>query len=193
MVEAATPPLAARHTLAELRDTPVIDALFLVLMGNNLALFELIRSDPARVREAIAWWLQATGGYGVKLVNPGGVEMWKRNNANVTSLDDEGPGVTPRQVIETIATAVDELGLPHPVHVHCNNLGVPGNYRTTLDTLQHARRPPRPPGPPAVPRLRRRAGRAPALARAGAGRVPRRAPRAERRRRPGHVRRRRRR
>jgi formylmethanofuran dehydrogenase subunit A len=136
VVEAATPPLAARHTLAELRDTPVIDALFLVLMGNNLPIFELIRSEPARVREAIAWWLQATGGYGVKLVNPGGVEMWKRNNANVTSLDDDGPGVTPRQVIETVATAVHDLGLPHPVHVHCNNLGVSGNYRTTLDTLR---------------------------------------------------------
>ena len=136
VVEAATPPLAARHTLAELRDTPIIDAAFLVLMGNNLPLFELIRSEPARVREAIAWWLQATGGYGVKLVNPGGVEMWKRSNGNVTSLDDEGPGVSPRQVIETIATAVHELGLPHPVHVHCNNLGVSGNYRTTLDTLR---------------------------------------------------------
>jgi formylmethanofuran dehydrogenase subunit A len=135
VVEAATPPLAARHTLAELRDTPVIDAAFLVLMGNNLPLFELIRTEPARVREAIAWWLGATGGYGVKLVNPGGVEMWKRGNGNVTSLDDEGPGVTPRSVIETIATAVHELGLPHPVHVHCNNLGVPGNWRTTLDTL----------------------------------------------------------
>jgi formylmethanofuran dehydrogenase subunit A len=136
VVEAATPPLAARHTLAELRDTPVIDAAFLVLMGNNLPLFELIRDDPGRVRDAVAWFLQATGGYGVKLVNPGGVEMWKRTNGNVTSLDDEGPGVTPRRVIETIATAVHELGLPHPVHVHCNNLGVSGNWRTTLDTLR---------------------------------------------------------
>ena len=135
VVEAATPPLAARHTLAELRDTPVIDAAFLVLMGNNLPLFELIRTEPERVREAIAWWLQATGGYGVKLVNPGGVEMFKRGDGNVTSLDDDGPGVTPRAVLETIATAVHELGLPHPVHVHCNNLGVPGNFRTTLDTL----------------------------------------------------------
>jgi formylmethanofuran dehydrogenase subunit A len=73
VVEAATPPLAARHTLSEIRDTPIIDAAFLVLMGNNLPLFELIRSEPARVRDAIAWWLRATGGYGVKLVNPGGV------------------------------------------------------------------------------------------------------------------------
>ena len=137
VVDAATPPLAARHTLSELRDTPVVDAAFLVLMGNNLPLFELIRSgESSRVRDAIAWYLESTGGYGVKLVNPGGVEMWKRGNGNVTSLDDDGPGVTPRQVIETVATAVDELGLPHPVHVHCNNLGVSGNWRTTLDTLR---------------------------------------------------------
>ena len=136
VVDAATPPLAARHTLAELRDTPIVDAAFLVLMGNNLPLFELIRGGGP-VAEAVAWWLEATGGYGVKLVNPGGVEMWKHGNRNVTSLDDEveGLGVTPRRVVEAIATAVDELGLPHPVHVHCNNLGVAGNWRTTLDTL----------------------------------------------------------
>jgi formylmethanofuran dehydrogenase subunit A len=136
VVDAATPPLLARHTLAELRDTPIVDAAFLVLMGNNLSLFDLIR-NAGPLNEAVAWWLEATGGYGVKLVNPGGVEMWKRGNRNVTSLDDEveGLGVTPRGVLEAIAGAVDELGLPHPVHVHCNNLGVAGNWRTTLDTL----------------------------------------------------------
>ena len=136
VVDAATPPLAARHTLAELRDTPIVDAAFLVLMGNNLPLFRLIR-EGGPVTEAVAWLLEATGGYGVKLVNPGGVEMWKHGNGNVTSLDDEveGLGITPRRVMEAIAGAVDELGLPHPVHVHCNNLGVAGNWRTTLDTL----------------------------------------------------------
>jgi formylmethanofuran dehydrogenase subunit A len=136
VVDAATPPLAARHTLAELRDTPIVDAAFLVLMGNNLSLFKLIR-DGGPVTDAVAWLLEATGGYGVKLVNPGGVEMWKHRNGNVTALDDEveGLGVTPRRVLETIAGSVDELGLPHPVHVHCNNLGVAGNWRTTLDTL----------------------------------------------------------
>ncbi|HKH18687.1 MAG TPA: formylmethanofuran dehydrogenase subunit A [Solirubrobacteraceae bacterium] len=135
VVEAATPPLAARHVLAELRDTPIIDAAFLLLMGNNLALFDLVRRDPARLRDAIAWWLEGAGGYGVKLVNPGGVELWKRANGNVTSLDDEVAGVTPRRVIDAIAGAVHGLGLPHPVHVHCNNLGVAGNWRTTLETL----------------------------------------------------------
>jgi formylmethanofuran dehydrogenase subunit A len=136
VVEAATPPLAARHVLSELRDTPMIDALFLLLMGNNLALFDLIRRDPARVREAVAWWLQATGGYGVKLVNPGGVERWKTANGDVSSLDDDVVGVTPRQVIDAVAGAAHQLGLPHPVHVHCNNLGIAGNWRTTMDTLR---------------------------------------------------------
>ena len=137
VVEAAAPPLAARHVLAELRDTPLIDKAFLILMGNNQVLFELIREGRG-LRDAIAWWLEATGGYGVKLVNPGGVELWKQSNGRISSLDEHVAGfdVTPRQVIEAIGTAVDELGLPHPVHVHANNLGVPGNASTTLDTMR---------------------------------------------------------
>ncbi len=151
VVEAAAPPLAARHVLSELRDTPMIDKAFLILMGNNQVLFELIReSGPggpgphppraasSRLRDAVAWWLDATGGYGVKLVNPGGVELYKQSGGQIDSLDDEvaGFGVTPRQVLEAIGGAVDELGLPHPVHIHANNLGVPGNADTTLDTMR---------------------------------------------------------
>ncbi len=145
VVEAAAPPLAARHVLAELRDTPLIDKAFLILMGNNQVLFELIRESRApggtgaqRIKDAIAWWLDATGGYGVKLVNPGGVELWKQSGGVIESLDEEvaGFGVTPREVIEAIGGAVDELGLPHPVHVHANNLGVPGNADTTLETMR---------------------------------------------------------
>ena len=114
VVEAATPPLAARHVLSELRDTPMIDSLFLVLLGNNQALFDLIRSDPARVRDAVAWWLEATGGYGVKLVNPGGVERWKRGDGNVSSLDDVVAGVTPREVLATIAGCGPRPRAPAP-------------------------------------------------------------------------------
>ncbi len=151
VVEAAAPPLAARHVLSELRDTPMIDKAFLILMGNNQVLFELIRESGgapgdggaggaggARLRDAIAWWLEATGGYGVKLVNPGGVELWKQSNGHIDSLDDTVAGfqVTPRQVLEAIGGAVHDLGLPHPVHIHANNLGVPGNADTTLDTMQ---------------------------------------------------------
>ena len=169
-MEAAAPPLAARHVLSELRDTPMIDKAFLILMGNNQVLFELIRESggavSARLRDAVAWWLEATGGYGVKLVNPGGVELWKQSNGHVDSLDDDvaGFGVTPRQVLEAIGGAVDELGLPHPVHVHANNLGVPGNADTTLDTMRTLVRAPGALRPPAVPQLRRQARRPAALA-----------------------------
>ena len=142
VVEAAAPPLAARQVLSELRDTPMIDKAFLILMGNNQVLFELIRQSGGAVspqlRDAVAWWLDATGGYGVKLVNPGGVELFKQDNGNVHSLDDQVAGfaVTPRQVLEAIGGAVDELGLPHPVHIHANNLGAPGNADTTLETMR---------------------------------------------------------
>ena len=142
VVEAAAPPLAARQVLSELRDTPMIDSAFLILMGNNQVLFELIRESggavSSQLRDAVAWWLDATGGYGVKLVNPGGVEVFKQDNGNVHSLDEEVPGfaVTPRQVLEAIGGAVHELGLPHPVHIHANNLGVPGNADTTLETMR---------------------------------------------------------
>ncbi len=142
VVEAAAPPLAARHVLSELRDTPMIDKAFLILMGNNQVLFELIReargAASPQLRDAVAWWLEATGGYGVKLVNPGGVELWKQSNGQIDSLDDTVAGfqVTPRQVLEAIAGAVHELGLPHPVHIHANNLGVAGNADTTLDTMR---------------------------------------------------------
>jgi formylmethanofuran dehydrogenase subunit A len=142
VVDAAAPPLAARHVLSELRDTPLVDAAFLILMGDNRVLFELIRggSGPgdARVRDALAWWLEASGGFGIKLVNPGGVETWKRSNRDAGGLDEEvaGLGITPREILEHVATAVDELGLPHPVHVHCHDLGVAGNYRTTEATMR---------------------------------------------------------
>ena len=41
-------------------------------------------------------------------------------------------------MIGALIEAVDELGLPHPVHIHCNNLGHSGNYATTLDTMEIA-------------------------------------------------------
>ena len=141
VIEAAAPPLAARHVLAELRDTPMIDKAFLILMGNNQVLMRLIRESGGaaspQLRDAVAWWLQATGGYGIKLVNPGGVEVFKQSGGDVAGFDAEVPGhgVTPRQIVEAIGGAVHELGLPHPVHVHANELGVPGNATTTLQTM----------------------------------------------------------
>jgi formylmethanofuran dehydrogenase subunit A len=44
--------------------------------------------------------------------------------------------VTPRQVVHTLARALKELGVPHPLHIHGSNLGVAGNVRSTLETIE---------------------------------------------------------
>jgi formylmethanofuran dehydrogenase subunit A len=71
-------------------------------------------------------------------VNPGGIEAWKSGQRNLNDLDQPlaTKGVTPRAILETLADAANSLELPHPVHIHCNNLGVPGNAAVTLATMQ---------------------------------------------------------
>ena len=87
--DAAVPPMAARHAHEEFSDTPVIDKGFFVLMGNNEFIMQQIAAgEHERLRHYVAWLLHATRGYAVKLVNPGGVELWKfRGNAH--TIDDE--------------------------------------------------------------------------------------------------------
>ncbi len=139
-MEAAVTPLGARHTLEELHDTPVIDKGFFVLMGNNVLLYQLLQEGRREeFRNAVAWWLNASRAYTIKLVNAGGDEPWKgRRNANVTSLNEkiDSFDLTPHQVTEALVDAAVELGLPHPAHIHCNNLGVAGNFDTTLETMR---------------------------------------------------------
>jgi formylmethanofuran dehydrogenase subunit A len=136
--DAAIPPLGARHAHEEFHDTPIIDKGFLVLFGNNhYVLKQVAAGDMEKLRGYAAWLLSSAKGYGMKLVNPGGVEVWKEGGGNVTSLDSsvEMFDVTPRQLITALAQTAVDLGLPHPVHIHCNNLGLPGNWSTTRDTM----------------------------------------------------------
>jgi formylmethanofuran dehydrogenase subunit A len=138
-LDASIPPLSARLAHHEFADTPLIDKAFLVLMGNNHFLMDRLRSgEEGKVRDAVAWLLDATKGFGVKVVNPGGIEQWKQGRGNVVSLDDDVAsfGVTPRTILTGLARAIDALGLPHPMHLHGLNLGIPGNATTTLDTLR---------------------------------------------------------
>ncbi len=137
--DAAIPPLAARHVHEEFADTPMIDKGFFVLLGNNhYVLEQLAANEPERLKNFVAWVLNATKGYAAKVVNPGGVEIWKSGGGDASGLDAtvEHFNVTPRQIITGLAQAVMNLGLPHPLHIHCNNLGIPGNWQTTLGTMQ---------------------------------------------------------
>lgn len=139
-MEAAVPPIGARHALEELRDTPVIDKGFYVLLGNNVFLYRLLeKGRHQEFRDAVAWWLNASKGYTPKLVNPGSDEPWKgRRNAVITDLDETIAGfdLTPRRVIKALVDAAVDLRLPHPAHIHCNNLGHSGNVETTLETMR---------------------------------------------------------
>src|SRR6516162_5365237 len=136
--DAAIPPLSARHAHEEFHDTPLIDKGFFLLLGNNhYVLKQIAANEPQRLRAFVAWLLSAARGYAVKLVNPGGVEVWKQGGNNIYEIDERVGSfeVTPRQIIVSLAQTAMDLGLPHPVHIHCNNLGLPGNWRTTLATM----------------------------------------------------------
>jgi formylmethanofuran dehydrogenase subunit A len=137
--DAAVAPVMARHSHAELDDTPCIDGGFFALMGNDEYLLRQIASgERERARDYAAWLLGATGGYAIKIVNPGGIEAWKSGQRNLSGVDDTltRHGVTPRAILETLTDAANQLRLPHPVHIHCNNLGLPGNAAVTLATMQ---------------------------------------------------------
>jgi formylmethanofuran dehydrogenase subunit A len=137
--EAAVPILSARHTHEELHDTPIVDKSCLVLMANNEIVLDLLEAgEIERATHVVAWLIWAAKAYGVKAVNPGGVAAWKwGKDAKVLSGPVEGYStLTPATIIAGLAKIVDDLGLPHPLHLHCNNLGAPGNVSTTLETLK---------------------------------------------------------
>lgn len=141
VMEAAMPPLGARHVHEELNDTPIIDKAAFTLFGNNYFTLKYVRDgDHDRLKAFVAWLLRTTRGYAVKIVNPGGVENWKWGR-NVHGLDGkvEDYDISPRQIITSLAKVNEELELPHTIHLHCNNLGMPGNYKTTIDTMELAK------------------------------------------------------
>jgi formylmethanofuran dehydrogenase subunit A len=139
VVEAAVPVLSAKHTHEELRDTPIVDKACCVLMANNEIVLDLLeQGDIERAKDVVAWLIWAAKVYGVKAVNPGGVTAWKWGK-DAKQIHEPVYGynkVTPAKIIASLAQIVDQLGLPHPMHLHCNNLGAPGNVATTLETMK---------------------------------------------------------
>jgi len=134
VVEAAMPPLLARHTHEEFHATPIVDHAAYPLFGNNWFIMDYLKEgDLDKAAAYASWLLKATKGYGIKIVNPGGTEAWGWGG-NVHGIDDPTPhfGVTGREIIKGLAEVNEMLRLPHSIHLHCNDLGHPGNYETTL-------------------------------------------------------------
>ncbi|RLI05366.1 formylmethanofuran dehydrogenase subunit A [Candidatus Bathyarchaeota archaeon] len=136
--EPATPPLETRHTHEELDDIPILDkGCFPLLDSNWFVLDYLQNKEYEKCAAFVGWIMNAMKGYAVKIVDPGVAEAWSRGGGIGLSLDDQIPGynLTPREIIRGLCRVNSMLKLPHPIHVHCNRLGFPGNYTCTLDTM----------------------------------------------------------
>lgn len=136
--EAAMVPVNARQAHLELADIPIIDKGCYVMLGNDDFLLRMLagKADQEAVNDYVAWMLNATRAVAVKVVNPGGISAFKFNDRKL-DLDEKHShyGVTPRKILLSLARAVYDNGVPHPLHVHGCNLGVPGNVESTLKSI----------------------------------------------------------
>ncbi|MEM3993090.1 MAG: formylmethanofuran dehydrogenase subunit A [Desulfurococcaceae archaeon] len=141
VVEPATPPIKTRHTHEELDDIPIIDKAAFVLVDSNWLALDLITEGSREFLAAyFAWLLSVTKTYSLKLVDPGSDVAWILTGRGI-DIDDQIPSynITPRDVVREMGNAAQLLNLPHKLHIHCNRLGYPGNYLTTLKTMDIAK------------------------------------------------------
>lgn len=140
-IEPAMPPAHALATQLELADIPLLDRGALAVMGNDDHLLQLLRDGESgdAVRDLVALNVATTRALGVKCINAGGASAFK-DGALKLGLDDEIPvyGLTTRRIMASLLDAVEGIGVPHPLHVHCNNLGLPGADDSFVETLAAA-------------------------------------------------------
>ena len=136
--EPALSPVNARQSHLEMGDTPIIDKGGYAMIGSDDFFLRMLaaKKDQKAINDYVAWVLHASQAIGIKVVNPGGISAFKFNQ-RALDLDEQNSHyqVTPREVLQALSRAVHELAVPHPLHVHGNNLGVPGNVETTLKTM----------------------------------------------------------
>ena len=138
VMEAAGPPMKAKHIHEEFNDLPLIDKGFLVLSGNNYFVLKFIsENNMEALKNYLGWLIDVTGAYALKVVNPAGVEAWKEGK-RMRGITEKGTSfnLSPSEILLALTEASEQLGLPHPIHLHTNDLGTAGNYKTTLDTLK---------------------------------------------------------
>jgi formylmethanofuran dehydrogenase subunit A len=133
----------ARQAHMEMGDTPILDHGAYVMLGNDELFLRLLAeggpqgSNFETIRDYMAWTIHASKAMGVKVVNPAGISAFKFNQRK---LDVDEPHVhwrvTPRHVVQTLARALAELRVPHPLHIHGSNLGAAGNIESTLETIR---------------------------------------------------------
>ncbi len=143
VIEPAVLPVNAFLTQLELEKIPMIDKAALGIIGNDNFLLESLskKKGQSYIDDYVAWTLNSSKCLGLKVINAGGSEFFKNGGeAETFSLDDVVPayGVTSRQILKALNIANENLNIPHPVHVHCNNLGMAGNIESIIDTINGA-------------------------------------------------------
>lgn len=141
VIEPAILPCNARDAHLQMAEIPYIDKGGLAILGNDDLLLRLLRdrSSQVMINDYVAWMLDATKCLGLKCINAGGGAAFKAN-VRAFSLDDEVPGygLSSRHILQALHRAQGQLGIPHPLHVHCNNLGIAGSIDTILATMEAA-------------------------------------------------------
>ena len=141
VVEPAVLPINSFLTHLELEKIPMIDKAGLAILGNDSFLLESMHKKKGQnfLNDYVAYTLNSTKCLGLKVINAGGAEFFKKGGETF-DLDDVVPsyGVTSRQILTALNKANEDLKIKHPLHVHCNNLGVPGNIKTILETIKTA-------------------------------------------------------
>ncbi len=139
--EPAVLPVNARQAHMEMADTPMVDTGGYAMLGNDELLLQLMAegAEQQTINDYVAWTLRAAQCIGIKVVNPGGISAFKFNQ-RALDVDDLHPHyrISPRDIVRTLSRALSELRVPHPLHIHASNLGVPGNYLSTLATMDAA-------------------------------------------------------
>jgi formylmethanofuran dehydrogenase subunit A len=141
VVEPAIAPHTALQAQLEIASIPFIDTAILSVIGNEDFLLALMRegAGEAAIADYAGRVLAGSRGLGLKVINPGGAAAF-RANARAFGLDDEvpGTGISSRAIIHAAQRAARALGVPHPLHLHCNNLGMAGNVETAIATIEAA-------------------------------------------------------
>ena len=139
--EPALLPINARQAHLEMADIPFVDKGSYAMLGNDEFLLNLLakKTSQSVINDYVAFILSATQSIGIKVVNPGGINAFKFNQRSL-NVDEKSKyyNITPREIISALTTAINDLGVPHPLHVHCSNLGIPGNYLSTIQTIKAA-------------------------------------------------------
>lgn len=137
LVDPAIHPYSAYEAHKAAMAVPQTDKALLAVLDDTGPALEMIdKNEKEKLRAFISWVVNATLSYSVKLVNPGG-RLLPGGARRRHGLDEalNGSSVTPRRIITSVADAMAELGLPHPIHLHVNNLGLRDCHKTVIETL----------------------------------------------------------